>query len=384
MKNNSIEYYNEYIKNCKPLINELEKNRTILLKNINPKIIKYTLLLLILLVIDISSICTLCLNETSKAFSEAMAFIITTIAALSILGTLYHSIMGTTNLIKNINNINKDFKNLLKNKFLPHLLKPFENLKISTKYITLTDIHNCELFEDLETDKTKTDDCFEGEYKSLKFKIQECEILGAKDTSFFKGLILEIDSNKSVKNTTILTSKHDIYTGINSLKLNIITYTIIFIFSICYLALTILTKSNIFYPSVLTILTIILLINDLISNIKYKKSKENFEKLTLEDINTNKNFNAYSSNQIEGRYLLTPTFIDRFNNLKTSFGTNKIKCSFYKDKLYLAISTKKDLFEFGNIFTPVNNQTEVNNFYNEILAIYKIIDYLKLDEKTGL
>ncbi len=384
MKNLTLEYYNEYIKNCKPLINELEKSRNILLKTITPKIMQYSILLIILLLVDIISISILCWNGVAKLVAPGIEFIIIALAALSIVGTFYHCIFGTPNLIKNINKTNKDFKKILKNKFLPHLIKPFENLKLSNNSILITELHSCELFENLETYKVETDDCFEGEYQSLNFRIQECNILGGKSTSFFKGVVIEIDSNKSIKNTTILTSKHDIYTGINALFLNLITLAVILILTIGYFYLQIITKNHNILSYIIAILVVLVVISELFSHIKAKSETEKFEKITLEDVKTNKRFNAYSSDQIEGRYLLTPAFIERFNNLKTAFGTNKLKCSFHNDKLYIAVSTNRDLFELGNIFKSVHNQNEINNFYNEIIAIYKIIEYLKLDERTGL
>lgn len=384
MKNLTLDYYNEYIKNCKPLINELEKSRNIWLNTITPKIMQYSILLIILLLIDIISISILCWNGVAKIFTPGIEFIIIALTALSIVGTFYHCIFGAPKLIKNVNKTNKDFKKILKNKFLPHLIKPFENLKVSNNKILLTELHSCELFENLETYKVETDDCFEGEYQTLNFRIQECNLLGGKSTSYFRGLVIEIDSNKNVKNTTLLTSKQDIYTGINSLILNLITLIVVFLLTISYFYLQVITKNHNILSYIVAFLVVLAIIHEMTSNIKEKFEKENFEKITLEDVKTNKRFNAYSSDQIEGRYLLTPAFIERFNNLKTVFGTNKIKCSFHKNKLYIAISTKKDLFELGTIFKSVHNQNEINNFYNEIFAIYKIIEYLKLDEKTGL
>ena len=67
-------------------------------------------------------------------------------------------------------------------------------------------------------------------------------------------------------------------------------------------------------------------------------------------------------------------------NFTTAFGTDKAKCSFYDDKIMIAISTKKDLFEFGNLFKPVSK----DKFYEELNSIIEMIDYFKLDTHTGL
>lgn len=68
-------------------------------------------------------------------------------------------------------------------------------------------------------------------------------------------------------------------------------------------------------------------------------------KTKLEDVDFEKEFETHTTNEIECRYLLTPAFIERFNNIKMTFYARKISCSFYKNKVYLAIPTYKNLFE---------------------------------------
>ena len=107
--------------------------------------------------------------------------------------------------------------------------------------------------------------------------------------------------------------------------------------------------------------------------------------MQLEDPEFNKKYDAYTQDQVEGRYLITPTFMERFKNLHTSFGTNKAKCAFFDNKIMFALSTKKNLFELaGGIFSSLKNPKQTKIFYEEISAIYDLIDYFKLDEKTGL
>lgn len=57
-----------------------------------------------------------------------------------------------------------------------------------------------------------------------------------------------------------------------------------------------------------------------------------------------------------------------------------IRCSFYGQNIMFAISTKKDLFEIGNINISLYNPKQVDTLFNELIAMYLIINYLKLDE----
>lgn len=104
----------------------------------------------------------------------------------------------------------------------------------------------------------------------------------------------------------------------------------------------------------------------------------------LEDLSFEKNFNVYTKDQIEARYLLTTAFMERLKNIETAFGTKQIKCSFFDDNIIFAISTKKDLFELCSLFRPFSDTRYIENFYDEIISIQKLIDHFKLSENTGL
>ena len=108
------------------------------------------------------------------------------------------------------------------------------------------------------------------------------------------------------------------------------------------------------------------------------------EKLILEDVDFNSQYSVYSEDQIEGRYIVTSSFMERFLNLKTAFKTKQIKCSFYDNKIMFAISTLKDCFEIGSLFKPLTDTKSIEKFFNEIISIYLIIDNFKLDEQNGL
>ena len=114
------------------------------------------------------------------------------------------------------------------------------------------------------------------------------------------------------------------------------------------------------------------------------KNTGKFNELKLEDTEFSKKYKAYSSDQVEGRYLITPAFMERFKNIQTAFGTKKVKCSFYNDSLMFAISTNKNLFEIGNLYCSLENPKQLETFFNELTSIFMLVDYFKLDEKTGL
>ena len=116
---------------------------------------------------------------------------------------------------------------------------------------------------------------------------------------------------------------------------------------------------------------------------KYIDKKSQMDDVKTEDVSFDKRFCVYSKDQVESRYLVTPSFMERMKNLETAFGTKKVKCSFYEDRLMFAMSSDKDLFELGSLYS-YSLMKHVNDFYNQINSIYDIIDHFKLYEKTGL
>ena len=112
-----------------------------------------------------------------------------------------------------------------------------------------------------------------------------------------------------------------------------------------------------------------------------KKSKnlyKLFSKVNLRQSKFNDSFDIYSPNLAEVKQVLTPAFMERFYNLKKIFNSKDIRCSFFEDKIMIAIQSKQDLFELGNIFKPINDSSNIEKFYSELTSIFDIIDSLNI------
>ena len=76
--------------------------------------------------------------------------------------------------------------------------------------------------------------------------------------------------------------------------------------------------------------------------------------------------------------------MEKLNNVKMSFHSDKISFSFYENLLLVGIHTKKDLFSLGSLVRPVNDEKQFFQMFEEILSIIQLIDHFKLDQKIGL
>ncbi len=66
----------------------------------------------------------------------------------------------------------------------------------------------------------------------------------------------------------------------------------------------------------------------------------------LEDIDFSKDFSVFSTNQIEARTILTPTFMERMKKLKEIFKSNHVDVAFFENIALFAIHTEKICLKF--------------------------------------
>ena len=364
----TIKFHEIYSKEIAPIFRSYEVYRRKKIKTIKTIALIVSLLFGILCFIVYKNIYTKSLYLESVLI---LYIFITFFISFLILGMLFIIYFGDAT---------KNFARTIKTDCLPRLLKVFGDVewKNGEGIISDSDLSSCGLFADFN--RRNTDDEFEGSHKGVAFKICETEMWyvsgsGKNRTcvSVFKGVIISFRSNKEIKNRTIIATKGDLT------KKN--RYWIVII-SLAYPLIQFLMadfKNITNWIFVIFFLLLFLFISS-IGN----KNEEKLESIKLEDPRFCNKFNAYSSDQVEARYLLTTAFIERFQNLKTAFGAKKAKCSFYEDQIMIAISTKKNLFEIGSLAKSLENPDSINDFYDELSSIYRMVDYFKLDQKTGL
>jgi hypothetical protein len=185
--------------------------------------------------------------------------------------------------------------------------------------------------------QSKTEDLITGKYKDVDVRFEEW-ILGKKSGKHsyevFRGATILMSFNKNFNGKTII--KNDGGMVGNFFKKNL---------------------GNIF--------------NDL-------------EKVDLEDIEFEKMFEVYSSDQIEARYLITTSFMERLKGLSKFFESNKVEAGFYQNELFLMFYGSRNLFEPRSLFKEVNLVAECRTVIEQMNLIFDLISFLKLDQRTAL
>jgi hypothetical protein len=100
------------------------------------------------------------------------------------------------------------------------------------------------------------------------------------------------------------------------------------------------------------------------------------EKIKLESSDFEDQFIVYSSDQVEARYILTPSFMERLIKLQQMMGA-ETSYSFVESNIYVAVPISDKLFE-PSVFSP-NNYEKLGDYYNTVHIVFDIIDELNLN-----
>ena len=227
------------------------------------------------------------------------------------------------------------YKKLVKNDVMNQFIGFFEGFRYAhgngLSYYEFLDSYIFPSFDEVETD-----DCFFGCYNDVGVRICEERLVKYKTDSkgrrrkvtSFLGIVLELDMNKNfVHQTYVIKDK-----GI----------------------------------------------------LNHFGKQKGFEKVALEDVIFEKEFEAYSENQIEARYLLTTAFMERMLKLKELYKGKNIQFSFKASKVLIAINTQEDMFEPCTLLKTNLQEKQVYKVFEQFMTIFAVIDMLKLSQKTGM
>lgn len=360
---NSSEFDNLYRNEIAPILRKHEKYR----KSTVARLISMFVLSVILFLIAFSIFpLIIYFNITDNVL---VAMLLSSIFLFVLLGII---------AILNVNELKKGYIVALKSECFSDILKFFGDVSWSHNagVISAEELDASGLFADYN--KRVTDDEFEGTYKGVNYRICETNLLLEQKygrysgcTSIFKGVVFSFDLNKTLKHRTIVSSKWDL-TQENTQVL----YLFPFLYPIFCAVILYLGTRFLWLAFVVAFCLVAL-----VCFLKKKAKEKDLHKVPLESTDFTKKFNVFSSDPIEARCMVTHVFMEKFQNLKTAFGSSKVKCAFYDNKIMIAIHTNKNLFEIGETFKKLENPETIHTFYKELSSINEIIDYFELYEQ---
>lgn len=112
-------------------------------------------------------------------------------------------------------------------------------------------------------------------------------------------------------------------------------------------------------------------------------SRNSFFKLSrgrvkLENVEFERRFDVFSSDQVEARYILSPSMMERIIALDKKLD-DEIVISFHNSRMFIAINNSTDYFEIG--MSAEENRKTLLREYNLITSMISIIDELDLNTR---
>lgn len=106
-----------------------------------------------------------------------------------------------------------------------------------------------------------------------------------------------------------------------------------------------------------------------------KKTKGDMKRIGLVDPVFEKIFEAYGTDQVEGRVILDPAFMQRMVDLEKAVSGKNIQFGFDQDKLFITVETP-DQFEAGSMFKSLTSPERTQKILDEVGAVFDIADGL--------
>ncbi len=296
--------------------------------------------------------------------------------------------------------LSKDFLNIgtkIEYKFtaIEPILKLYGNIKWTSFInwnperkimITQDSLERSKLFVDF--DKLNFDDVFYGEYEGINFEVAEIDTHKNLRNNYidgFKGIVFAFDYYLNSTEHTIIASKTSLILK-NSFHNWLLYVLSMFSFTLILGLILIFTIQD----YTMFIISLILIITATIFGMFQFRNDNKYISALFKAYKTfplnnfyKKYFNVYStaSNE-EVQDIITPEFWDALFKLQNVLKARNVKCSFFDNKLIIAVATKKDLFEIGNKSKNIKDIRNVEDLYTHINAIYDLMDNLNLRYKT--
>lgn len=102
-------------------------------------------------------------------------------------------------------------------------------------------------------------------------------------------------------------------------------------------------------------------------------------RVKLENVEFEKHFDVFSTDQVEARYILTPSMMERILGLDKVFGQDLL-LSFLQSKVVIMVKSSRNHFE-SSLTRSVNERATLQEEYNTIISLISLIEALDLNTR---
>lgn len=117
---------------------------------------------------------------------------------------------------------------------------------------------------------------------------------------------------------------------------------------------------------------------------QWQTHSKKLQRADLLDLEFEKQFDVFTTDQVEARYLIDPKIIESLKTLNDEFDGKNFSAAFYDEHVLILIASSKNRFEPASIHTPAVDTKTILSLRNEIAQILSIIDRLALYNRRNL
>ncbi len=110
----------------------------------------------------------------------------------------------------------------------------------------------------------------------------------------------------------------------------------------------------------------------------FKERSLDLKRANLVDPVFEDRFDVYTNDQVEARYLVDPTMMERLNGMYEEYDGDQMAAAFYDSKMLILISSKHNYFEPAQLEVPATDPRSVLSMKKEIGEILSIVERLEL------
>ncbi len=108
--------------------------------------------------------------------------------------------------------------------------------------------------------------------------------------------------------------------------------------------------------------------------------RKNTDLLQMEDPEFEKAFAVHATDQVEGRYILSSSMMQRILAVRAKFGNSKIRVAFKDSAVWIAVPYKRNFLE-ASTGTTATDTTQIRFFLEEIKVFLDLVDELNLNTR---
>lgn len=115
----------------------------------------------------------------------------------------------------------------------------------------------------------------------------------------------------------------------------------------------------------------------------FKEKSLGLDRADLVDPEFEKQFDVYTNDQVESRYLIHPAMIEKIKAIRATYAAKGVMAAYFMDSLLLLLPSSKNHFEPAGIDTPATEPSTLVAMKHEVEQVLNLIDQMEQYDKDA-